>query len=48
VEDLIALRGRESLPGWFGDFEGGQLADDTLTILVPNSTAANHLIQMSD
>jgi hypothetical protein len=43
VEDLIALRGRKSLPGWFGDFEGGHLEDDTLTILVPNSTAANYL-----
>jgi chromosomal replication initiation ATPase DnaA len=43
VEDLIALRGRKSLPGWFGDFEGGHLEDDSLTILVPNSTAANHL-----
>jgi hypothetical protein len=43
VEDLIALRGRESLPPWFSDFEGGQLEGSTLTILVPNSTAANHL-----
>lgn len=43
VEDLIALQGRKSLPGWFGDFEGGRLENDTLTILVPNSTAANHL-----
>jgi hypothetical protein len=43
VEDLIALRGRESLPGWFGDFEGGQLEWPTLTVVVPNSYAANHL-----
>ena len=43
VEGLVALRGRESLPPWFGDFEGGQLEGSTLTILVPNSYAANHL-----
>ena len=43
VEVLIALQGRKTLPGWFGDFEGGHLENDTLTILVPNSTAANHL-----
>jgi len=43
VEVLIALQGRKTLPGWFGDFEGGRLENDTLTILVPNSTAANHL-----
>jgi hypothetical protein len=36
TEDVIALRGRE-------EFEGGTLEGSTLTILVPNSTAANHL-----
>jgi hypothetical protein len=43
VEGLAALRGRDSLPPWFSDFEGGELEDSTLTILVPNSYAANHL-----
>ena len=43
TEDLVALRGREVLPPWFEQFEGGSLEGSTLTILVPNSTAANHL-----
>jgi hypothetical protein len=43
VEALVALHGRDSLPPWFGDFEGGELAGSTLTILVPNNFAANHL-----
>jgi hypothetical protein len=43
VEGLAALHGRDSLPPWFSDFEGGELEDSTLTILVPNSYAANHL-----
>jgi len=43
VEGLIRLRGDESLPPWFGDFHGGELTESTLTVLVPNSTAANHL-----
>jgi Replication initiator protein A len=43
VTDLIQLRGKESLPPWFGDFKGGELMGSTLTVLVPNSTAANHL-----
>jgi plasmid replication initiation protein len=43
VEGLAALRGRDSLPPWFSDFEGGELEDSILTILVPNSYAANHL-----
>lgn len=43
IEDLIALRGREVLPPWFDDFEGGELTGSTLTVLVPNSTAANYL-----
>jgi hypothetical protein len=43
VEFLIALRGRESLPPWFEQFEGGELEGSTLTVVVPNSTAANHL-----
>jgi hypothetical protein len=43
VEELMALRGHEVLPPWFGDFEGGLLEGTTLTILVPNSYAANHL-----
>jgi hypothetical protein len=43
VEGLVALRGRDSLPPWFEQFEGGQLEDATLTVLVPNSYAANHL-----
>jgi hypothetical protein len=43
VEDLVALQGRESLPPWFDQLEGGQLEGATLTVLVPNSTAANYL-----
>jgi hypothetical protein len=43
VENLVALRGREVLPPWFEQFEGGELEGSTLTVLVPNSTAANHL-----
>jgi len=43
TEDLVALRGREILPPWFEQFEGGSLEGSSLTILVPNSTAANHL-----
>jgi hypothetical protein len=45
AEDLIKLRGPEDLPPWFGDFIGGELTGSTLTVLVPNSTAANHLNQ---
>ena len=43
VQDLTALRGEETLPPWFGDLHGGELDGTTLTVLVPNSTAANHL-----
>ena len=43
VADLVSLRGSECLPPWFEDFEGGELDGVTLTILVPNSGAANHL-----
>jgi plasmid replication initiation protein len=43
VEGLVALRGRDSLPPWFEQFEGGQLEGSTLTVVVPNSYAANHL-----
>ena len=43
VTGLVALRGPESLPPWFDQLEGGQLEEKTLTVLVPNSTAANHL-----
>jgi hypothetical protein len=43
AEDLVVLRGREVLPPWFEQFEGGELEGSTLTVLVPNSTAANHL-----
>jgi hypothetical protein len=43
VAKLVALRGEESLPPWFGQLEGGELDGETLTVLVPNSTAANHL-----
>ena len=43
VADLVNLHGRESLPPWFEQFEGGQLEGSTLTVLVPNSSAANHL-----
>jgi hypothetical protein len=43
VADLVTLRGRDSLPPWFEQFEGGQLEGSTLTAVVPNSYAANHL-----
>ncbi|MDQ5811836.1 MAG: replication initiator protein A [Actinomycetota bacterium] len=43
VADLVALHGRASLPPWFEQFEGGQLEGSTLTVVVPNSYAANHL-----
>jgi hypothetical protein len=43
VKSLVALRGHDSLPPWFAQFEGGQLEGSTLTVLVPNSYAANHL-----
>ena len=43
AEDLATLRGREVLPPWFDQFEGAQLEGTTLTILVPNGYAANHL-----
>jgi hypothetical protein len=43
VADLVTLHGRDSLPPWFEQFEGGQLEGSTLTVLVPNSYAANHL-----
>jgi plasmid replication initiation protein len=43
VANLVTLHGRESLPPWFEQFEGGQLEGSTLTVLVPNSYAANHL-----
>jgi Replication initiator protein A len=43
VADLTALRGRDSLPPWFEQFAGGSLDGTTITVLVPNSTAANHL-----
>ena len=43
VEDLVALREQEILPPWFDQLEGGQLEGATLTVLVPNSTAANYL-----
>jgi plasmid replication initiation protein len=43
VADLAAVKGHESFPPWFEQFEGGQLEDATLTVLVPNSYAANHL-----
>jgi hypothetical protein len=43
VAKLSALRGQESLPPWFGELEGGELTESTLTIVVPNSTAANYL-----
>jgi len=43
TEDLAILRGREVLPPWFDQFEGAQLEGTTLTILVPNGYAANHL-----
>ena len=43
AEDLVALRGQDSLPPWFHQLAGGHLDGGTLTVLVPNSTAANHL-----
>jgi hypothetical protein len=43
TEDLVGLRGREVLPPWFDQFEGAQLEGTTLTVLVPNGYAANHL-----
>jgi chromosomal replication initiation ATPase DnaA len=43
VADLVARHGRASLPPWFEQFEGGLLEGATLTVLVPNSYAANHL-----
>jgi Replication initiator protein A len=43
VGDLVALHGQDSLPPWFDQLAGGQLDGATLTVLVPNSTAANHL-----
>jgi hypothetical protein len=42
-DDLVRLRGREVLPPWFNDFTGGELVGSLLTVLVPNTTAANHL-----
>lgn len=41
--DLAALRGSAEFPPWFGDFQGGEIDGTTLTILVPNSMAANDL-----
>jgi hypothetical protein len=43
VKSLVDLRGHDSLPPWFEQFQGGQLEGSTLTVLVPNSYAANHL-----
>jgi hypothetical protein len=43
TETLVALRGEASLPPWFHQLVGGHLNGTTLTVLVPNSTAANHL-----
>jgi replication initiator protein A len=43
VADLTTLRGRDSLPPWFEQYAGGSLDGTTITVLVPNSTAANHL-----
>jgi len=43
VADLVALRGQDSLPLWFDQLAGGELHGATLTVLVPNTTAANHL-----
>jgi hypothetical protein len=43
VADLVALRGQDSLPPWFDQLEGGDLQGATLTVVVPNTTAANHL-----
>ena len=43
VSDLTALRGEDCLPPWFDQLAGGDLQGSTLTVLVPNTTAANHL-----
>src|SRR5829696_6359769 len=43
TEELIVLHGRDSLPPWFDQLTGAQLDGTTLTLLVPNSTAANYL-----
>ncbi len=43
TENLVSLRGQDSLPPWFHQLVGGHLEGATLTVLVPNSTAANHL-----
>jgi Replication initiator protein A len=43
VSDLTALRGQDCLPPWFEQLEGGDLHGGTLTVRVPNTTAANHL-----
>jgi hypothetical protein len=43
VSDLTALRGEDCLPPWFDQLEGGDFQGSTLTVLVPNTTAANHL-----
>jgi Replication initiator protein A len=43
TQDLVELRGRDSLPSWFNQLEGGYFEGTTLTVLVPNSTAANYL-----
>jgi plasmid replication initiation protein len=43
VADLVTLHDRDSLPPWFEQFQGGQLEGSTLTVVVPNSYAANHL-----
>jgi hypothetical protein len=43
VEELISERGQDSLPPWFNQLQGGELNETALTVLVPNSTAANHL-----
>jgi len=43
TEDLAALHGRDEMPPWFDQLVGGQLEGTTLTLLVPNSTAANYL-----
>jgi hypothetical protein len=37
------LRGGDILPPWFDQFQGGQLEGSILTVMVPNSYAANHL-----
>ena len=43
IEQLISVRGEDSLPPWFSQLQGGELDGTSLTVLVPNSTAANHL-----